>query len=223
MEGTTETFGWLSLANLSPWVAIVKDILAAVAAGLAVWGLRAWRRDFIGKRRIELAEDALRLFYQARDAITAMRAPTAFGSEMADVVRGENESSAKFHWRQTVAPLFGRYNERTEMFAQLAALRYRFMARFGEKSAEPFVEIQTIVHRLFVSAHMLVQTADADDSPMPMDDAGDVLALARERRRQERRKWEDDIWGVGGDDDKVAKDVDAIVARIEARCRPIIK
>lgn len=217
----TETLDWLSLANVSPWVAIIKDILAAVAAGLAVWGLRAWRRDFIGKRKIELAEDALRLFYQARDAIASMRSPMAFGSESEHLVRDEKESGEMFHWRQTVAPLFKRYNERTELFAQLSALRYRFMARFGEKSAEPFQGIQHIVHSLFVSANMLVRTAD--DVPIVGDDEGGVQAQARQRRREQRRNWENDIWSTGDENDKISKQVDEIVRQIEAACRPIIK
>jgi len=221
VEGVTEALGGLTVASLGSWIALLKDSLSVVAAALAVWGIGAWRRDFVGKRRIELAEEALRLFYQARDAIAAMRAPMAFGAEMADVVRDDRESSEKFHWRQTVAPLFKRYNERTELFAQLSALRYRFMARFGEKSAEPFQQIQHIVHSLFVSANMLVQTAD--DVPVIGAEDGGVQAKAREHRRELRRGWEADIWGVGDEHDKISKKVDEIVKSIEVVCRPIIK
>lgn len=221
MEGVTEALNGLTLASLGSWIALLKDCLSVIAAGLAVWGIGAWRRDFVGKRKIELTEEALRLFYQARDAIAAMRAPMAFGAEMADVVRDERESSAKFHWRQTVAPLFKRYNERTELFAQLAVLRYRFMARFGEKSARPFVDIQETVHRVFVSARMLVETAE--ETTIPDGDQDGTLAAAHERRRQQRAKWEEDIWGLGDEADKVAKDVNDIVARVEAICRPILK
>jgi hypothetical protein len=51
----------------------ISNIIQAVSvffASLAIIvGVDAWRREFIGKREIELAEDVLHAFYEARDAI----------------------------------------------------------------------------------------------------------------------------------------------------------
>ena len=38
-------------------------VATIVAAGTAVWGICAWRREYTGKRRIDLAEDVLALIY----------------------------------------------------------------------------------------------------------------------------------------------------------------
>ncbi len=46
---------------------------AAIAAISFVVGISTWRREFVGKRRIELAESVLALFYEAADAIQEIR------------------------------------------------------------------------------------------------------------------------------------------------------
>ncbi len=38
-----------------------------VAAWTAVYGISAWRREFLGKKRIDLAEEVLVSFYEAKD------------------------------------------------------------------------------------------------------------------------------------------------------------
>ncbi len=51
----------------------IADVITAVSVAIAalafVVGVNAWRREFVGKRRIELAENVLALFYEAQDAI----------------------------------------------------------------------------------------------------------------------------------------------------------
>jgi hypothetical protein len=46
-----------------------KNLSVIIGALALISGIRAWKREYIGKRKIELAEDTLMLFYQARDAI----------------------------------------------------------------------------------------------------------------------------------------------------------
>ena len=60
--------GWLGVIS-----AVIYALATGFAAGVAIYGIRSWRREFRGKRQIELAEDVLALFYEARDAITAIR------------------------------------------------------------------------------------------------------------------------------------------------------
>lgn len=57
----------------------IADILQSISMILACWaviaGIDAWRREFVGKRRIELAEETLEAFYALRDAIAFIRNP----------------------------------------------------------------------------------------------------------------------------------------------------
>ena len=52
---------------------IIVDILQAISVMSACWaviaGIDAWRREFVGKRRIELAEETFEAFFAVRDAI----------------------------------------------------------------------------------------------------------------------------------------------------------
>jgi hypothetical protein len=61
------------------WVAaagtLMQGIFTALSLGAAVWAFNNWRRERIGGRKIEVAEEALTLMYEARDVITAVRSP----------------------------------------------------------------------------------------------------------------------------------------------------
>ena len=52
-----------------------------------ILGVYAWRREFIGRRKIELAEDVLARFYEARDAIARIRSPFGTSSEGSERIR----------------------------------------------------------------------------------------------------------------------------------------
>ena len=63
----------------------ISNVAVAAAALFASWlawkGLSTWKRDTVGRRRIELAEDTIADFYEARDIITAIRNPFSYGGE----------------------------------------------------------------------------------------------------------------------------------------------
>jgi len=74
----------------------MADILQTISIVLAAWavvsGVNAWKREFIGKRRIELVQDVLALFYEAQDAISAIRSPFGFEGEGESREKKEMES-----------------------------------------------------------------------------------------------------------------------------------
>lgn len=51
------------------WTTALQEIPILIAAWVALFGIDAWRREHSGKRRLELAEDTLALFYEASDVI----------------------------------------------------------------------------------------------------------------------------------------------------------
>ena len=48
-------------------------ISVVIAALSFVYGVSAWRREFVGKRRIELAEEVLALAYEIEEIIGSIR------------------------------------------------------------------------------------------------------------------------------------------------------
>jgi hypothetical protein len=55
--------------TLKDWIDLIQGVSVIIASGMAFVGIKAWREEFVGKRRIELAEEVLALFYQAKDII----------------------------------------------------------------------------------------------------------------------------------------------------------
>ena len=66
---------WRDIADITQSVSVI------FASLFAIYGINAWRREFVGKRRIELAKEALDLFHQARDAIGYIRNVRGFARE----------------------------------------------------------------------------------------------------------------------------------------------
>jgi hypothetical protein len=120
-----------------------------------VYGIDAWRREHVGKRQLELAEDTLALFYEAFDAIRHIRHPMSTGAESAALTQAATETDATFRARQNANVVFYRYNQHQEIFNKLHASRYRFMAQIGKAEAAPFDDIRIVVNEIIGSAGAL--------------------------------------------------------------------
>src|SRR5215208_1238747 len=128
---------WLTENPLTPKDAVeLIQYLSVIAASIvAILGVRSWYSEFIGKRRVELAEEVLALFYQARDIVAEMRAPFSSGGEGQTRKPGPNESSRDKEALDSAFVLIERYVRHSEQFSRIQALRYRFMATFGKEKA----------------------------------------------------------------------------------------
>lgn len=135
----------------------LNNISLFIAICVAIYGIDSWRRAHKGKRQIELAEETLALFYEARDVIAYIRNIFAYSSETEDIERGEKETDERYEARKQASVVFKRYNANQELFNKIHAMRYRFMAQIGKEQAEPFEELRKIVNEIFVSARMLSQ------------------------------------------------------------------
>jgi hypothetical protein len=133
----------------------VQALSLVVAAWTAIYGLNAWRSEFLGKKRIDLAEDVLVRFYEARDVIRVIRNPFGFVGEGRSRQAGENEGPDEKRILDNAYVVFERYESHRELFNQLGSLKYRFTAQFGADAARPFDELSGIVNEVFISARML--------------------------------------------------------------------
>lgn len=194
---------------------VIYGIATTFASIVAIYTIRSWRREFKGKRQIELAEDVLALFYQARDVIIAIRSPLGYGGEGSTREPAENETKEQKKARDNAYVVVERYNKRQEVFNKLLSMRYRFMAQVGKDKAEPFVEIRKVVNKIFVSARMLAE----------------LWAPRRwqhydEKRQEElfaqREKYEAIFWEGDPEKDEITKRVDKAVSEIEQICKNII-
>ncbi|WP_353191429.1 hypothetical protein [Pandoraea pnomenusa] len=195
----------------------VVDFFAKVAALAAAYvafrGLYTWRRDFIGRRQLELAEDALVMFYKARDAIAAIRSPMTWGGEVGALERDDGESDFQFQSRQTVAPVFKRSESYSELFAEIEAMRYRYMARFGEGAAKPFEDMVRLRIRILLKARHYAQFYSVDYGPHD----GDAI----QRQKAKRDEAESYFWPMD-DNGPVETEIARIMKEIEAQARGVM-
>ena len=193
---------------------IINCVAALVVASVAVYGICAWRREFTGKRRIELAEDVLVLFYEAKDALAAIRSPLGWSDEGSTRKHAENETPEEKHARDMAYVVFERYEERQEVFNKLFALRYRFMALFGKRKVAPFDEIRKVRTKIFGAARRLARLWSERSLA---DETTDSDRLWEKIRKYEAIFWE------GDPDDEITALIEKAVEEIEHTCEEVIK
>jgi hypothetical protein len=194
---------------------LLSACATAFAACVVIYGINSWRREFKGKRDIELAEEVLELFYRAQDAIRAIRSPLGYASEGQKVIerlKTEKKESEISHW---MAVLTERYECREEVFQKLHALRYRFIARFGKDKAKPFDDIKQSISKIFISAKMLfILQKPKKDGEIDIKDNASI--------NNKIRTYEADLTWGDDEKDEITPMVEAAVKQIEETCRKII-
>ena len=188
---------------------VITSLSVAIAALAFVAGINAWRREFVGKRRIELAEDVLALFYEAQDAIREIRNPFSFGGEGKTRKHGDLELEEETKILDQAYVVFERYQKREKLFAELRSIRYRFMATFGYKAGEPFVELNKILNEIFSSAHILGTYYWQRQGRVSMSEE------EFQKHLEQMYKQEAIFWFMGEEKDEITPRVQSAVERIE--------
>ena len=195
---------------------IIQSISIIIAALSVALGFSAWRREFVGKRRIELAEDVLALFYEAHDAIRYIRNPFARVGEGSSRKANESETPEEKQINDTAYVVFERYNNRQELFNKIHSMRYRFMAQFGKEAAQPFDDLHKTINDIFISAQMLTHYWLQQGRNWTSDEEfKEHLAKMNE--------YEAVFWEKSVDNDPISPRVNAILIDIENRCHTIIQ
>lgn len=187
------------------WATAIGTLAAGAGAGLGGWaalrGVNAWRAETVGRRKAELAEEALAQFYQAKDALTWARLPLGDAVGKAPFIGGGRGAEAM------AAPV-ERLNQASQVFSALQASRYRFMAYFGEEAAKPFEELRKVHSEVMEAAGQLIRGQDT--APSAGNDA-------------DRRQWGDTIGWGSHEQDRPAERLEHAVRDIERTCRPLIE
>ena len=191
----------------------LKQISIIIAMCVAIYGIDSWRREHIGKRQIELAEDTLALFYEAEDAIKHLRHPVAYSHESQVVIRGDHEPEEKYNARKNAYVVFYRYNSYQELFNKIHASRYRFMAQIGKKEARPFDDLRLIVNEIKQSAKVLSRLW-AREKFVTNDKWKEHL--------EKVNKYEAIFWDELEENDPINCKVYKVIEDIETTCKSII-
>ncbi len=198
----------LVLEVVNTALVLVSTLAIVITTIIAIY---AWKKEFKGKRKIELAEEVLALFYEARDAIRAIRNPFGFQGEGATRKPQENEAQEEKEARDRAYVVYERFDKRKEVFNKLHSKRYQFMARFGTKKAKPFEDIRMIVIEIQVSADSLAEIWSISGK-----------SEATQKREQEDQQEDQSVIWSGGKDNIIDHRLKKVISDIEAICQPII-
>jgi hypothetical protein len=200
--------GWATAGELIKAVAPVFTAGAACAgAYIAYQGLTKWRAEAIGKRKVELAEEVLANFYEAREIILAARMPGSLGNEGDTRQKGPNETEADTRTLNAYFTVAERLSKKTEFFAQLEARRYRFITHFGAEAAEPYMVLRKIHGEILLGVRMLLMTHHQRE-------LGAAVASIQH--------WRTVIWETS-EDDQIRERLNTMVESVEKVCRPAIQ
>jgi hypothetical protein len=201
---------------LDMWIVeLLSSISIIIASCVAIYGIGAWKREYRGKRQIELAEDALTLFYEAQNVIQAIRSPLGCQEEGTSRKPQKEETPAQKSARDSAYVVFERYQNRQELFNKIYSMRYRFMARFGLEAAKPFEDLRGIVNEIFGAARRLARLWATDISSLRSDEQ-------ENQHFEKQQKYQDIFWDTYSEDDPINPKLDQVILDIERVCKPII-
>lgn len=200
---------------LSTWADIAQNVSVILTCLFAIYGIDAWLREFVGKRRMELAEEVLALFYEARDIIQSIRSP--FGCEGEGTTRkpSPNERPEDKDALDHAYSLIERYSKHVDTFARIHALRYRFVAQLGIEAGQPFRDLNRVVNELVLASRQMARLSTRRERTLRTEQD-------HEKYEQERRRVEA-VFYSGEETDPITPRVDAIVGNVEQTCRGIIE
>jgi hypothetical protein len=171
-------------------------------------GLIGWRIQLIGKRRTELAEEALLVFAKAVDAMASIRVPMSLAGERhalrKELGKPEDKKLPGEAYRITLWRL-DKWNDR---FAELRRVQLLCRYHFGEAAHDAFEQLHNARHRVAVAAHM---GADCDALPAQPE----TITLLRE--------WQATIWAGVVQPDAIADAVSAAQRDLEAILKPHLR
>lgn len=195
---------------------IIRTLGVITASGVAIWGVNKWKREVQWKRKYELAEEVLSLFYEAKDHLRMIRNPLSSGSEGSSRKINENETKEEKEALDRSYVFYERYEKVSDRFNNLRKLKYRFMALFGDDSVEPFLYLEKLLGEIMNAAFILGQHywRAGERAHLPDD--------AKEKHFEEMRKYESKVWSGIENPDPIESKLEVLIKRIEKICKPVI-
>ena len=191
----------------------IKDLSVVIGLWVVFYKIAAWQLEHRGKRNIELAEETLALFYEAKDAIAWIRNPMGFMNETDSVKQEPNESEEEFNARKKASIIFVRYDQNKKLFNKIHSLRYRFMAQIGKERAKPFDDLNKIVNEIIVAARLLAILWP--EKRFKNDEE-------EEKHYKRIRELQKVFWDTFSEDDPINPKANKVISDIEEICRNVI-
>ena len=199
---------------MSNLATITQTLAIASACWAIISGIGAWKREFIGKRKIELAEETLSAFFEIKDAIAFIRNPWSSGNEGATRQRSTYETEPETQLLDRGYIVFERYESKKDVFVRFNTLRYKFMAVFGTDTENIFKETNQSLNSIFISSNMLATHYWRRQGRVQMEK--DEF----QKHLDEMRKHEGIFWDKYSENDEIRNQLAATQNELERVTKP---
>lgn len=193
---------------------LLQAISIIIATVVAIYSVNLWRKEVRWKREYEISEETLILFYEAKDALKAIRYPLSSIAECEDRKASVDETAEEKAVLDAAYIVNKRYQMHSNVFIRLQAIRYHFMAIFGQDKQELFIEFQDVVNKVLILAKTMAGHG--------MQKKGDLTDV----ERAEYTRIMKEAWGVmylGFNRlDQIDEQVNAIIGKVEDVCKPYL-
>ena len=196
---------------------IIQNISVIIASIVAILGISSWRKEMKWKRKYELAEEVLSLFYEAKEKIAIIRNTFSHNSEGESRKRADTETTRETEILNRAYVFFERYEKQKETFSKLKAMKFRFMAIYGKESGDNFDEINRIINTILLAANRLGTMYWQNQGYKQFRENEFEIHL------KEMHENEKIIWADLDESDLVAKRVDDCILKMEKYCWSIMK
>ncbi|APD07981.1 hypothetical protein UJ101_02482 [Flavobacteriaceae bacterium UJ101] len=202
--------------NWSLILDILKSISVIIVSIVAIFGINSWRRETKWKRKYQLAEDTLSLFYEVKDSISIIRNPFSYTTEGNTRKKKENESIEETERLNRAYIILERFNDNKEPFYKLRTIKYRFITVFGKEYEKCFSDIDKIMNEIITASHFLGTRYWKDQGRKKFTEE------EFEKHLERMHKYESCIW-ENYENDEINKQLNQIITQIEKVCFSILK
>ena len=166
-------------------------------------GLAIWRFQLIGKRRFDVAEDALVAFSLAKDAFDYVRSIGRYSGEgqTREPTKGETDSQTRHHLDRCSVPI-ERLSSVSDLFSTLPKIQLLSQYHFGQDAYDAFQALFDAKNKVIVAAHTLARL---------------------ERSPEQHEQYESIIHSSGADDDEINSSLLSAQEKLENACEPYLK
>lgn len=188
--------------NCAKLLEVSSSVTVAVCAVLA---LDAWKKEFIGKKKIEFAANLVKKAYEINDLISFVRSPFSRKTETDEIekeINLENSSDIKGN-SSFLIPKY-RLIKIDEQIRNFFVLRSEAVMYFGKDIKYIFDKIIEIKTKISISSNVLYRES-------------------KKASPKQRPEDEQIIWETDDEDDPIKKELNTIIKDLEINLEPLYK
>ena len=187
------------------WKDVIETASAVTVAVCAVCALYTWRKEFVGKKKIEFAAEFVEKAIDIKGFIAYVRNGYSSATETEEI-ENELKKENKFVPNGNVAYLVPKYRilKNDENIRSFYTLRTKAFMYFGSDSLNFFNIISSTLVKIRISSHELY-----------------VNSYSGFLKNEKEQKYEEDIWSSDSSEDKIALDIEKAVEELKLNLEPL--